>query len=193
MPTTKTSRGRPGRSPIARHAPRSPTPSHSCRSAGPWRLHPERRVLDLGGRANLGELERDPGRGDIDERPIDRPELLVGREDQVADDVRSDPHLDRDRRPSPARASEPAFGRRPKETSPIVSANRARRRRSVDAGGPRSRPARWRCSARTTAIPAEPHESSRTCSASRCWTSREDGSAPGCSRRGPVGDWTSFS
>ena len=54
-------------------------------------------VFDLDGRADLGELKRGTGGGDVHERPIDRTEIALGREEQMADDLAADPDRDRDR------------------------------------------------------------------------------------------------
>ena len=54
-------------------------------------------VFDLDGRADLGELERRAGGGDVHERPVDRTEVALGREEQMADDLAADADRDRDR------------------------------------------------------------------------------------------------
>jgi hypothetical protein len=54
-------------------------------------------LLDLHGGALLGELQRDAGRRDVDECPVDGPEIGVRGQQQVAGDVGTDADRDRER------------------------------------------------------------------------------------------------
>ena len=54
-------------------------------------------LLDLERRPDLGELQRDAGHRDIDERAVDRTEVLVRGQQQVTGDVPADPDRHRQR------------------------------------------------------------------------------------------------
>ena len=48
-------------------------------------------LLDLERRADLGELQRDAGHRDIDERAVDRTEIVLRGQQQMTGDVLADP------------------------------------------------------------------------------------------------------